>query len=159
MAVNRKLPTERLNLDPGLKGKTKFEEQSHLKRFWNDSQRVWSSGFRTGGFSPCVKLRSNIVKFRRSTARKVAFECWPHSSWPARGSKASSTACKLLTSFRGRLRDVVGCAGRIYALVAADQEGPFEEPGALVVQEVFVPTALHQFGNDHDNLPVGVFLC
>jgi hypothetical protein len=42
MAVNRKLPAERLNLDPGLKRKTKFGEHSHLKRFWNDSQRVWS---------------------------------------------------------------------------------------------------------------------
>jgi hypothetical protein len=38
MAVNRKLPKERLNLDPGLMGKTKFREQIHLKRFWNDSQ-------------------------------------------------------------------------------------------------------------------------
>jgi hypothetical protein len=28
-----------VNLDPRLKGKTKFGEQSHLKRFWNDSQR------------------------------------------------------------------------------------------------------------------------
>ena len=37
MAVNRKLPWERWNLDPGLKGKTKFGEQSHLKHFWNDS--------------------------------------------------------------------------------------------------------------------------
>jgi hypothetical protein len=51
MAVNRKLPAGGLNLDPGLKGKTKFGEQSHLKRFWNDSQRVWSSGFCTGRFS------------------------------------------------------------------------------------------------------------
>ena len=38
MAVNRKLPTARLNLDPGLKRKTKFGEQSHLKHFWNDYQ-------------------------------------------------------------------------------------------------------------------------
>jgi hypothetical protein len=45
MAVNRKLHAERLNLDPGLKGKTEFGEQSHLKRFWKDSQRVWRSGF------------------------------------------------------------------------------------------------------------------
>src|SRR5712691_8680 len=75
------------------------------------------------------------------------------------GSKASSTVCdcKLSTSFRGGLRDVVGRAGGVYALVATDQEGPFKEPGPLVVQEVFVPTALHQFGNDHDNLSVGVF--
>jgi hypothetical protein len=52
MAVNRKLPAERLNLDPGLQRKTKFGEQSHLKRFWNDSQRAWRSEFCTGGFSP-----------------------------------------------------------------------------------------------------------
>ena len=39
MAVNRKLPKKRKNLDPGLKGKTKSGEQSHLKRFCNDSQR------------------------------------------------------------------------------------------------------------------------
>ena len=78
----------------------------------------------------------------------------------AEGSKARLMACdcKLLTFFRGLLRDVIGRAGGINALVATDQEGPFEEPGALVVQEVFVPTALHQFGNDHDNLSVGVFL-
>jgi hypothetical protein len=37
MAVNRKRAAERYNLDPGLKKKTKFEEQSHLKHFWNDS--------------------------------------------------------------------------------------------------------------------------
>ncbi len=66
----------------------------------------------------------------------------------AEGSKARLMACdcKLLTFFRGLLRDVIGRAGGINALVATDQEGPFEEPGALVVQEVFVPTALHQFG-------------
>jgi len=33
MAVNRRLLTERMNLDPGLTGKTKFDEQSHLKCF------------------------------------------------------------------------------------------------------------------------------
>src|SRR5207249_9096049 len=33
MAVNRKQPQERWNLNPGLKGRTKFAEQSHLKRF------------------------------------------------------------------------------------------------------------------------------
>src|SRR5207302_10964978 len=38
VAVNRKLPWERLNLDPGLKGKTKSGEQNHLKRFWKNSQ-------------------------------------------------------------------------------------------------------------------------
>jgi hypothetical protein len=40
MAVNRKLPKDRWNLDPGLDRKTNFGQQSHLKRFWNDSQRA-----------------------------------------------------------------------------------------------------------------------
>jgi len=33
MAVNRRLPKERLNLDPGLTGKTNLDRQSHLKCF------------------------------------------------------------------------------------------------------------------------------
>jgi len=40
MAVNRKLTKDRWNLDPGLKGETNLREQSHVKRFWNDSQRL-----------------------------------------------------------------------------------------------------------------------
>jgi hypothetical protein len=36
-AVNQKLPKERSDLDPGLKGETNFGEQSHLKLFWKDS--------------------------------------------------------------------------------------------------------------------------
>jgi hypothetical protein len=56
MAVNRKLPAERLNLDPGLKRKTKFGEHSHLKRFWNASQREWSFGFCNWRVLSCVKF-------------------------------------------------------------------------------------------------------
>ena len=33
MAVNRRLPKERLNLDPGLNAETKSAAQSHLKLF------------------------------------------------------------------------------------------------------------------------------
>jgi len=33
MAVNRRLLKERLNLDPGLLGKTKRPGKNHLKRF------------------------------------------------------------------------------------------------------------------------------
>jgi len=40
MAVNRKLLKERLNLDPGLVGKTKPGEKNHLKLFYKDSQEV-----------------------------------------------------------------------------------------------------------------------
>lgn len=38
MAVNRRLLKERLNLDPGLIGKTKKPGKNHLKLFWKDSQ-------------------------------------------------------------------------------------------------------------------------
>src|SRR5260370_6206837 len=54
------------------------------------------------------------------------------------------------------VRDVVGGAGGENARVAADEERPFEESAALVVQKIFVPAILDQFGNDHDNLAVGV---
>ena len=39
MAVNRRLPKERLNLDPGLVRKTKPRGKNHLKPFWILSQR------------------------------------------------------------------------------------------------------------------------
>src|SRR5260370_7445074 len=57
----------------------------------------------------------------------------------------------------GLFRDVVGRADGENALVATDEKSPFEEPGALVVKEVFIPAILYQFGNDHDNLAVGMF--
>lgn len=38
MAVNRRLLQKRLNLDPGLFGKTKAAGKNHLKLFWKDSQ-------------------------------------------------------------------------------------------------------------------------
>jgi hypothetical protein len=41
MAVNRKLTKDRWNLDPVLERKTNFEQQSHLKHFWNDSQQCY----------------------------------------------------------------------------------------------------------------------
>ena len=53
---------------------------------------------------------------------------------------------------------VVGRAYREDAPVAVDQQRPFKQAGALVVQEVFIPTVLHQLRNDHHNLPVGVLL-
>ncbi len=40
MAVNRRLLKERLNLDTGLKQKTKPGKRSHLKLFWKNSQFV-----------------------------------------------------------------------------------------------------------------------
>src|SRR5208283_4099213 len=44
------------------------------------------------------------------------------------------------------------------AFIAAGQEHPFQKPGALVVEKVFVPLVLHQFGYDHDDVASGMFL-
>ena len=66
MAVNRKLTKDRWNLDPGLKGETSFGEQSHVKCFWNDSQRL--RGVLSLGLTSC-RLRDirevTFAKFRK----------------------------------------------------------------------------------------------
>src|SRR5260370_42248787 len=51
MAVNGKLPKKRWNLDPGLKGKTKSGEQSHLKRVCNNYQRGQEASIFSWGIS------------------------------------------------------------------------------------------------------------
>jgi len=63
---------------------------------------------------------------------------------------------KLLTSFCGLFRDVIRRADGENALVAPDQEGPFEEPGALVVEEILVPAIFDKLGNHDDNMSIGV---
>ena len=69
MAVNRRPSKERLNLDPGLSGKTNFGGNNHLKLFLNVSQTKLKG--RTG---ECRSTRvlfwepdggSNFVKFRK----------------------------------------------------------------------------------------------
>lgn len=44
------------------------------------------------------------------------------------------------------------------ALVAADQKHPFQQAAALVVEEIFVPAAFHQLGNDHDDTAIGMLV-
>jgi hypothetical protein len=61
-----------------------------------------------------------------------------------------------VASPRGLPGDVVGRADGENALVAADQKRPFQEPGALVVQEVFIPAIFDKLGNHDDNAPIGV---
>lgn len=39
-----------------------------------------------------------------------------------------------------------------------DQESLFKKAGALVVEKIFVPVVLYQFGNDHHNIAVGILL-
>jgi hypothetical protein len=69
MAVNRRPSKERLNLDPGLSGKTNFGGNHHLKLFLNVSQRKLK-----GGTGKCRSYKgllwepgsgSNFVKFRK----------------------------------------------------------------------------------------------
>ena len=73
MAVNRRLLKERLNLDPGLIGKTKPHEKNHLKLFWKNSQGELNCRMHgIGGnraFLP-VERNSNFVKFRNFEVAK-----------------------------------------------------------------------------------------
>ena len=70
MAVNRKLPKNRKNFDPGLKGKTKIEGQSHLKRLWNDSQPDMKFWIQNRPVLTCAGFGSNIAKFRKFSTRR-----------------------------------------------------------------------------------------
>src|SRR5260370_11066301 len=65
---------------------------------------------------------------------------------------------RLSVLIRGLIRDVVGRVDGENALVAADEECPFEEPAALVVEKIFVPVIFDQFRNDDDNSPIWVIL-
>ena len=58
--------------------------------------------------------------------------------------------------FGGLSGDVVWRADGENALVAADQERPFQEACTLIVQEILVPAIFDQFGNDHNNMTIGV---
>lgn len=91
MAVNRRPSKERLNLDPGLSGKTNFGGNHHLKLFLNVSQtklkgrtgkcrstRVFF--WEPGGGSNFVKFRELLWQTRRKTesvqssGRRLAIE-------------------------------------------------------------------------------------
>ncbi len=39
-----------------------------------------------------------------------------------------------------------------------DPESLFKKTGALVVEQMFLPMVLYQFGNDHHNIAVGILL-
>src|SRR6202171_4309158 len=64
--------------------------------------------------------------------------------------------CKLLISFCGLFGDVIRRADGENALVAADQERPFEEPAALVVEEILVPAIFAKLGKHANNESIGV---
>src|SRR5579872_7300108 len=43
-----------------------------------------------------------------------------------------------------------------YPFIAASEKNPFEKPPPLIVEKIFVPFVLHQFGDDHDNVAAGM---
>jgi hypothetical protein len=85
MAVNRKLPRNRWNLDPGLWGKTKLAGQTHLKRLWNDSEPDVKCGILELADSYLRVVRgNNFAEFEGSAIRKTGFERWlqiPQPAW------------------------------------------------------------------------------
>ena len=40
------------------------------------------------------------------------------------------------------------------ALVAMDQQHPFEKPAALIMEEIFIPAVFHELGNDYHNAAI-----
>src|SRR5208283_2747194 len=75
---------------------------------------------------------------------------------PTRNGDAWGTRGK--TDFQTSIGEVVGGGECENALVALDHQGPLEEAAALVVEEIFVPTLLDEFGNDDDDATVGMLL-
>ena len=60
--------------------------------------------------------------------------------------------------FRGLLGDIVRRADCEYTIVPANEQGPFEQTGALVVEKIFIPAVFDQCGNDYYDFAVVVFL-
>jgi len=58
----------------------------------------------------------------------------------------------------GMIAQVIGGVDGENALVATNFQHPFQQAAALVVQEVFVPRAFDQFGDDHDDAAVRMLL-
>ena len=77
-------------------------------------------------------------------------------NFPVPGSLPKDGNTLLLYSLGGALCDVVGGVSGENTVIAAHQECPLEQPGALVVEKVFVPMVFDKFGNDHDDAPVGM---
>ncbi len=65
---------------------------------------------------------------------------------------------RLSVLIRGLIRDVVGRVDGENALVAADEECPFEEPAALVVQKILVPVIFDKLWNHNNNMSIWMFL-
>src|SRR5713226_9372495 len=76
----------------------------------------------------------------------------------SRRNKPSCTMRDRLLTFRARrimqsgsFPDVPGRAHRKDALVAADEQHPFQKPATLIVKKIFIPFVFHELGYDHDD--------
>src|SRR5271157_2502051 len=56
----------------------------------------------------------------------------------------------------GLLPDIPGRTHGEDAFIAAGEKHPFQKPGTLIVEEVFVPFVLHELRYDHDNVASGM---
>lgn len=61
-----------------------------------------------------------------------------------------SGASSLASEHLSLIPDVPGRAHREDAFIPSGQQHPFQKSAALIVKEVFKPSALHEFGNDDD---------
>ena len=52
--------------------------------------------------------------------------------------------------------DVPRRSHRKDALIALDEQHPFQKPATLIVKEVFIPFVFHELGYDHDDAAVGM---
>src|SRR5580698_8344171 len=67
------------------------------------------------------------------------------------GSSLGGAVCRRV------MTEIVGRVERVDALVAFDEQEPFEQAAALVVQKILVPPSFGEFGNDDDDAAIGVF--
>ena len=58
---------------------------------------------------------------------------------------------------RGMVAEIVGGVEGEDALIAFYQQEPFEQAAALIVEEIFVPLAFGEFGDDDDDAALGLF--
>ena len=56
----------------------------------------------------------------------------------------------------GVVAEIVRSVECVDALVALYEQKPFEETAALIVQEIFVPLAFGEFGNDDEDAAIGL---
>ena len=64
---------------------------------------------------------------------------------------------RLIKRKEGSLGQVIRGGKRVDPAIAIGQQRPFQQARSLIVQEVFVPVAFHQRGNQYDDAAIGIF--